>query len=58
MYAQRWYLIKYTVPGDPVTREHSGAWFDPSVYLARFQRANPKAAIEGVYDRATGTKVI
>lgn len=58
MYAQRFYKIKYTVPGDTVPREMVKAWYDPNAYKARFLKVNPSAIVEGVYDQATGTEVI
>ncbi len=58
MYGQRWWTIKYTVPGDTVVREQTRVWFDPIAYKNRFLKVNPKAEVEGVYDQATGQKVI
>lgn len=58
MYAQRIYKIRYTAPGESTLREQARAWFDPKAYRDRFQKANPTAVIEGVYDQATDTKIL
>jgi hypothetical protein len=58
MYAQRFYTIRYTVPGDDSVRQQTKAWYDPHAFKARFVKVNPGAIVEGVYDQATDIKVI